>query len=273
LKCDELWGYAMKSSLSEFRCFSVCATVTCIFLITVADVSAKVLYQDSFTYEPSPTKLPLPAPWKSVWGNQWLEDGWLHNQDQDGGARDSQAILHDSDSSWDNYSFHATAEILGPNWTYATFDLRTQGYSRSSDGTTGRAYELTFLNTTGPGQIYYGNINRVALTRVDCTSGPCTYSELANKSLPLGSKGPFEVDVKLNGGDIRVFVDGSRVIHAVDANPITFGGVGIHNIWESHARYDDVLVASIPEPQTYALMLAGLGMLGLAVRRTGGLKA
>lgn len=64
-------------------------------------------------------------------------------------------------------------------------------------------------------------------------------------------------------------INGKEAAHFHDADPIRTGGIALGAIWESTTRYDYVNVASlpVPEPETYALMLAGLGLLGFAVQR------
>lgn len=52
-------------------------------------------------------------------------------------------------------------------------------------------------------------------------------------------------------------------------NPYLYGGIGLGAIWESHTRYDYVTVgtmAPVPEPTTYLLLLAGLGIIILRTR-------
>jgi hypothetical protein len=231
-----------------------------------SDVTAQVIYEDSFSNASSPNQLPLPAPWKSVWPNQWLQDGWLHNEDQNGWPRDSQAVLHDSDPSWRNYEFRATVDILGP-WTDATLLMRSQGYSRSSAGSSGRAYELNFSDYSGHGP-NFDVVNRIVLARVDCTSGVCINTELANVPLMLGKKGPFDVAAILQDGNIQVSVDGSLVFKVVDTNPINYGGIGIHNIWETHGRYDNFRVTSVvPLPTALPLFFTAIfGMFAFTKR-------
>jgi hypothetical protein len=47
---------------------------------------------------------------------------------------------------------------------------------------------------------------------------------------------------------MRVWVDGASTIDVVDPHPLLFGGIGVHNLWESEGRYDDVVVNSLPTP-------------------------
>jgi len=50
-----------------------------------------------------------------------------------------------------------------------------------------------------------------------------------------------------------------------DIDKITFKGIGVGNL-----VFDDMIVnqaAVVPEPETYAMLLAGLGLVGFAARR------
>ena len=81
------------------------------------------------------------------------------------------------------------------------------------------------------------------------------------------------VDVTING----VKTNGSLVtqtFHVTDGLPQTFSFSGFTNLayvgWTNGAMYhqfDNINVAAVPEPEGYAMFLAGLGMLGFMLRR------
>ncbi|AEJ01327.1 PEP motif putative anchor domain protein [Nitrosomonas sp. Is79A3] len=64
------------------------------------------------------------------------------------------------------------------------------------------------------------------------------------------------------GGNFDFTINGTPIGHVHDDNPILTGGIGLGAIWESTTRYDYVNVSAVPEPQTYAMLLFGLGLVG-----------
>lgn len=222
--------------------------------------SANILYEEYF--EQGPGISAPPPEWQTIHPNQWVENGWLHSADQNGWPRDSEALVHDNDTAWTNYKLEASVQMLGP-WTNATLLLRSQGYSRSSGGSAGQAYELAFLDQGA----MVGPINRVTLTRVDCRF-TCTATELASSPFALDRNASFNVTALLIGGHIQVTANGLPVIDVNDANPITYGGIGIHSIWETHNRFDNFKVTAVPEPESFVLLGSGLLMLlGIRARK------
>lgn len=66
----------------------------------------------------------------------------------------------------------------------------------------------------------------------------------------------------------------SQTFLVADGAPQTFSFSGFTNLaavsWTNAANYhqfDNINVAAVPEPETYAMLLAGLGLLGAAARR------
>jgi|GEM_PF-2715535 len=190
-------------------------------------VNAQVLFQDDF-------ESGMSSEWVSKMPNQWVDNGWLHNQDRDGWPRDAMAVVHDSDSNWTDYTLSLTVDPIenSSSWTHANVLFRTDNYVRSSGPSSGRAYQLDIK----------GWENRVVLYRSNNdTHNHQLLAELYPFSVPAG---PMDVIVSVEGGHIQVWFDGLLVVDVVDPNPLLFGGVGVHNIWESEARYDNIIVES-----------------------------
>ena len=69
----------------------------------------------------------------------------------------------------------------------------------------------------------------------------------------------------------------SQTFNVNDGAPQTFTFNGFTNVtavtWSDNATYhqfDNVNVAAVPEPETYAMFLAGLGLMGVVARRRAG---
>jgi hypothetical protein len=245
---------------------SASIVVASIVLLTMPqNLIAAVLYQEDFSSVGSAAS--LPDPWVSINPTQWIENGWLHNQDNDGWPRDSQAMIHDNDPTWRDYVLSARMEPLDSPWTVATLLMRTQGYDRSSAGTTGNAYQLIFSNRLNSGGTGSGPINQVSFNRVMCGNGPCTNVELANHQLNYNQIGPIDATVRLLGDRIALSVDGALIFNIQDPDPLRYGGVGIHNVWESHARYDNFQVSSVPLPAAMPLFFTAFCIFGFLSRR------
>jgi hypothetical protein len=77
-----------------------------------------------------------------------------------------------------------------------------------------------------------------------------------------------------NNGDLQQKPFGFAILNGQTNRYGTFDYIlGFNDSYKGDADYDDFVVgvnfvaAPVPEPETYAMMLAGLGLLGLSVRR------
>ena len=84
----------------------------------------------------------------------------------------------------------------------------------------------------------------------------------------------FHLDFNLVPGEIHIIVkEGATVLWDQTVNDPTFGGgqFGFYNNSQQNVRYAGFVqtggVPVIPEPETYALMAAGLGFMGWVARR------
>ncbi len=194
---------------------------------------ADVLFEDHFS---SST---LSAAWESPLPRQRVENGWLHTQDSDGWPRDSIAVVHDGDSAWTDYTVSMTADFAdGSPWENFTILLRSDGFVRGSGVSEGTAYQLTFNGEDGWDP---ANRNTVELLRTDNETGQST--RLFRGTVAL-SDDPMDLQISLDGGRIRLAIDGKAIFDVTDADPLLFGGIGVHAIWESEARFDNIIVTA-----------------------------
>lgn len=113
-------------------------------------------------------------------------------------------------------------------------------------------------------------------------SGYTTLFQVANNAFTLQSMdlavmfpGVTEDGTDITFGGMKT--DGTLVtqtFHVTDGAPQTFTFSGFTNLayvgWTNDAMYhqfDNINVAAVPEPETYAMFLAGLGLMGFMGRR------
>ena len=80
----------------------------------------------------------------------------------------------------------------------------------------------------------------------------------------------FHLEYNLTPGDIHIVISqGATELWNVTVNDTTFasGQFGFYNNSQSNVRYAGFEVTPIPEPETYAMLLAGLGLVGFVSRR------
>ncbi len=221
------------------------AVTTIAVLASAGSAFGTILFEDHFDNGA------MSPEWVSKMPSQWVEDGWLHNRDTDGWPRDAMATVHDSDPTWTDYEVSVRIDPLtDTSWDHANLLLRTDNFVRSSGPYSGRAYEMEFFGPAGFG------FQGLKLHRSDNDAHESIL--LAEVPLVLPTD-PFDVRVSLEGGHIQMWLEGDLMIDLVDPDPLLFGGIGVHNIWESETRYDDFVVT--PEPATAVMALAALVLL------------
>ncbi len=208
------------------------------FLPLAVQAQDGVLFQDDFE---SPT---LKPEWESIFCCQRIENGWLHIKDIDGWPRDSQVLVHDNDPTWTDYRVSVTADFVnGTPWEHLNILLRTDRFKRSSGGSSGKAYQLDFIGSLGWGD----GGKAIILSRSDLTlpeGDSNRYVELYRKAWNAPHD-PFAIEVILQGPQIQLKINDQIIFDVTDANPLLFGGVGIHTIWESEARIDNLVVSPL----------------------------
>lgn len=189
--------------------------------------TGNILFEDHFT---SPT---LSPEWKSIKPSQYVEDSWLHSLDTNTG-RDSFAVVHDGDMTWTDYTFRVKADgLLSMGGEVDDFNLlfRTHGMKYAPLGIDGHYYRLE-VGTGG-----------YALWRYDGFASSNT--TLFSKPGPFDTSKPINVTITVTGARIQVWFDGKSVIDVIDPAPLLYGGIGVGAVWESEARFDDVVVSGV----------------------------
>ncbi len=91
-----------------------------------------------------------------------------------------------------------------------------------------------------------------------CWSTGCGYTGWVGASFKVGSSGNYILEFGVTNWDDTAFDSGMAF------NSVTIGNGDDDDVYiDDDSRH----VGAVPEPETYAMMLAGLGMLGLASRR------
>lgn len=197
--------------------------------------------------------------WNSVEPVQWVEDGWLHTQDDYAHVgRDSSAFVSDGNKNWKDYTLSLRIDPIptGSDWENARVFFRTSDIANSYYNVSGNYYILSLV---GP---YHGGPDdmtspRIGLSRFSADTDSFDqlfYEESVNY---IGSD-PMDVDIILSGPRIQVVIDGKKIINLIDPEPLLYGGIGIGAVWEAEARFDDVSVNVVPIPSSFLLLTSGL---------------
>jgi hypothetical protein len=130
--------------------------------------------------------------------------------------------------------------------------------------------EVSFYNVADPGTILhsYALDPNVIVTGIDISGGKLTgvdtgFFAFFVPELPIAGGGDFSFSLILFGGNKAqlVYADPPETSPACATFPVEGARCG------SSANAATGVFAPVPEPETFALMLAGLGALGLATRR------
>jgi choice-of-anchor C domain-containing protein len=147
-----------------------------------------------------------------------------------------------------------------PFWTIGatSIDLILNSYGSIGTGST----SVDMLGTPGPGEIsqaFNYNANTTYTLSFDLSRNP------------YGSYTALEVDVN---GNQTVFVGtGTPTTHTLTFTTGALAGTqllkfsSVGGDYYSGAVLDNVVLTAVPEPETYAMLVAGLGLVGFAARR------
>jgi len=135
--------------------------------------------------------------------------------------------------------------------TYAVTPDNSQLGEGSITIMNGRIVDLTYMSYATAGSL---------VKNTDPAWAPATSSNAADSINNFLARGGWQTRVK----SIDMTVD------AFNTNTLVGGEAGIDGMYLSTGRLgaaEVVMTAAVPEPETYAMMLAGLGLVGLIARR------
>jgi hypothetical protein len=157
-----------------------------------------------------------------------------------------------------NNSWYNIASLTGWSNTAGGIELRNNVEGTAVDG-----FNFVELDTSGNSDIYQ-TLNTTAGQYYTLTF---QYSDRIN--VPVSSQG---LSVSLNdsvvtgvGSSGGGWANGSYTFKANGQTKLTFTATGTSD--SLGTSLDNISVTAVPEPETYAMMLAGLGLVGFAARR------
>jgi hypothetical protein len=131
------------------------------------------------------------------------------------------------------------------------------------DGTTDFGYNKSGFKGDELSYLYYNTLGNEGATRISPTF--TGWSACGNGSTCLTNPGPF-TNVQTNYWYGTTTSSGNAGVFGITAgNVFSNSTINARNSAMVVATGD--VLAAVPEPETYAMMLAGLGMIGLMVRR------
>ena len=159
---------------------------------------------------------------------------WLYADKQsDSGYLDSMVVIHDCDSSWNNYRLSVTVDPI-EKWAIICFRTNNSRTPTVSDGMAFDGYRLDICQGEG------SYTNKLTLTRHQ--GEPPNTVFLKNSPENIVPSSPFRLDIEMIGADIKVYIDDSLAMEYTDENPVYSGGIGLGCIWSNKARFDNVVV-------------------------------
>ncbi len=215
----------------------------------VNSVHAATLFSDNFN------DANLSSEWEVERGFATMDNGWVRLQGSTPDTRDGFITTHEG-SNWSDY--HVTTRFNplggGDDWFNSEIAFRVQDMHGFAEGT----YYQIFIFTPNAHPGFPPNT--VSLQKF--SDGGRVELALFNVDPGILNGTDNTVDIQAVGGNFDFTINGTPIGHFHDDNPILTGGIGLGAIWESTTRYDYVNVSAVPEPQTYAMLLLGLGLVG-----------
>ncbi|WKB52899.1 PEP-CTERM sorting domain-containing protein [Eleftheria terrae] len=171
--------------------------------------------------------------------NAVIADTTTHYGDVAGGSGASAAVMYNHASMWQTFS-------VGAAGTYSISWL-------DASAQTGRSYNKSLFDTSI--LVAYGLHYQVTLGGQVLGKFVAEVGQDFTRHSFVVDLAPGEYTLRFTG------LDHGKISH--------FGGAGQYSLQQTThiALFDDVTVAAVPEPGTYALMLAGIGALSVGAKR------
>ncbi|SEF63248.1 FxDxF family PEP-CTERM protein [Nitrosomonas ureae] len=242
--------------MKAFKVNLISTLLSGLIFVSVNPVHAVTLFSDDFS------GTSLGSAWEIQRGHATMDDGWVRTQGSTPGSRDAFIMTHEGDSTWSDYEFTTRFNPLGggDDWYNSQIAFRVQDMHGFAEGT---HYRLWINTPSWPDE---EGRNTVSLIK---TTPDNSYDILDSYRVAPGVLNDSDntVQVRAVGGDFDVTINGMSGGYFRDDNPILTGGIALGSVWESTTRYDYVNVTAVPEPETYAMLLAGLGVIGFMAHR------
>jgi hypothetical protein len=171
----------------------------------------------------------------------------------------------------------AMAIAVGLAMGFAASNASADSASYTLSGSAGNwTLDFTFVNDLGVNDldIYFVGFNLPGATYISSPSGWTDYGGFGGYGITPINYNASIADMIQNGESLGGF----KVLSSSLSAPTSVGWFAYHNDWTGGGASwagdanpvfygDATAVAAVPEPETYAMLLAGLGLLGFMARR------
>jgi hypothetical protein len=209
--------------------------ITIVGLPMISNVNAAThLIHDDF-------KGKLDQHWQIKQLDAYTQDGWAVLNNPGGYPYRDAFIIRGEGCSWSDYHLKTHFFAEGPTYV-AEVLFRVQDFN---PWTTGTFYRLEVFTPLTGGD--YTNrisllkvVNNVYYTLIDSYSQEGVVNEQDNL-----------LDIKVIGGRIRAWVNGTKIVDYTDPHPIRTGGIGLGSLWEDTTRYDYLYLDAVTHKPTH----------------------